>query len=231
MKALTLAELTKRIDGLNSAASKMGEDYQEVGLLCLGHLLAHGDVGPVNRLILGMPKSTRRLAMATWMVTHGALIPNTDQGTRDTMPLKYSKDKKTNIEAATAEKWYESAPERAISDIFDLQVAVKALLNRAKGKKLQIGGIEKPHEAHSMLKMLAVGVGLPDPWAEEDKAAADAAAAAAAEAAAKAAGTGTPGTGKEQGEASNTDKPSQQRETRAVAKGASRKTIRKTARA
>jgi hypothetical protein len=67
-------------------------------------------------------------------------------------------------------------PERAINDVFDLKVAVQSLLNRAKGKTLKIGGEDKPHEAHSMLKMLAVGVGLPNPFAAEEQAAAELAA-------------------------------------------------------
>lgn len=170
MKALlSVAELVKRIDHVNGAANKLQAEYQEVGVLCLQHLKAHGDVGPINRLVVGMPKGTRRLAMATWAVAWGALVPNQDQGTRDTMPLRYTKEKETDPEGAEKEMWYEAAPERQITDVFDLQVAVKALLNRAKGKHLKIGGEDKPHEAHSMLKMLAVGVGLPNPFPEDEK--------------------------------------------------------------
>jgi hypothetical protein len=74
------------------------EEYQEVGLLCLQHLADHGDVGPCNRLQLGMPKGARKLAMGVWFLKHGALVPNTDQGTRDTMPLKFAKDRQTNVD-------------------------------------------------------------------------------------------------------------------------------------
>jgi hypothetical protein len=172
-KALNVAELNKRIDDLNKSAQKMGDDYQDVGVMCLQHLLDHGDVGPINRLILGMPKSTRRLAMATWAVAHGALVPNTDQGTRDTMPLRYTKEKKTDVKAAAAMKWWEAAPERNISDVFDLQVAVKQLLARAKGKKLQIGGQDRPHEGLAILNMLATGVGLAVEAPKVDKPATD----------------------------------------------------------
>ena len=166
-KALSVAELNKAIDTLNQSAAKLGDSYQEVGLLCLTHLKDHGDVGPVNRLIVGMPKSTRRLAMATWMVAHGALVPNQDQGTRDTMPLRYTKEKKTDLEAAATMKWWEAAPERNISDVFDLQVAIKQLIARAKGKNLQIAGVAKPHEAHAVLNMMAAGVGLSAPFDEK----------------------------------------------------------------
>jgi hypothetical protein len=229
-KALTVAELNKAIDALNQNAVKLGESYQEVGLLCLTHLKAHGDVGPVNRLLLGMPKSTRRLAMATWMVAHGALVPNQDQGTRDTMPLRFAKDKETNLDTAAAMKWYEAAPERNISDVFDLQVAIKQLIARAKGKTIKIGGEDKGHEAKAILSMMAVGVGLPSPFAEEEAKAAEAAAKAKAdEATAQASASAKDAV--QAGTSANADKPAMQREEKAEAKGrpAAKKASAKTA--
>lgn len=240
--ALSLAALIKRIDTLNTAAQKMGEEYQEVGLLCLTHLANHGDIGPCNRLLLGMPKSTRRLAMATWMVAHGALVPNRDNGTRNTSPLVYSKDKKTDVEAAAQEKWYEAAPEREISDVFDLQVAIKQLIARAKGKHLKIGGEEKTHEAKAILSMMAAGAGLSDPFAEEKQAAAEAIAKDAADKAqqsAKDAGAQgqNPGAGAQtgitrqtpEGEAGTDRAQAGTREPKAVAKGAAKKSAAKKA--
>lgn len=227
--ALSLADLNKRIDTINSSASKLMEDYQEVALLCLTHLKNHGDVGPVNRLQVGMPKGSRKLAMGVWFLKHGALVPNTDQGTRETMPLRYAKDRETDLDKAASVKWYDEVPERTINDVFDLKVAVQSLLNRAKGKKLKIGGEDKPHEAHSMLKMLAVGVGLANPFAAEEQAAAEA---QAKEAAAKASATARDAVGAAAPATEpNEERPTVQRETRATAKGATKKAAKRGRRA
>jgi hypothetical protein len=223
-KLLSIAELNKAIDKLNGDASKLQGEYQRIGVLCLEHLSANGDVGPINRLIVGMPKGLRRLAMATWAVAHGALVPNQDTGTRDTMPLRFTREKKTDTEAAAQSNWWEAAPEREISDVFDLQVAVKSLINRAKGKNLLIGGANKAHEAKSILSMLAAGVDLPNPFAEEDAAAAAAVVDAKGEAKLGTAPGSTstvpqvPVTAKDAVQAA-ADKPAVQREVRAAAKG------------
>lgn len=157
---MKLNELNKAIDDLNTQAGKLGERYQEVGLLCLEHLKAHGDVGPCNRLYLGMPKSSRGLAMGQWLVKYGSLKINGDRGTQATMPMVFDKAKATDIEAATATKWWTTAPERSITDTFDLQVAIQRLLQQCKGKKIKIGGIEKPHEAEQALRTMSALVGL-----------------------------------------------------------------------
>lgn len=157
---MKLNELNKAIDDLNSSASKLGERYQEVGLLCLAHVVAHGDVGPCNRLYLGMPKSSRGLAMGQWLVKYGPLKINGDRGTQATMPMVFDKSKAADIEGATATKWWTTAPERSITDTFDLQVAIQRLLQQCKGKKIKIGGIEKPHEAEQALRTMSALVGL-----------------------------------------------------------------------
>jgi hypothetical protein len=160
-KPLKLDDLNKQIDALNTSATKLQASYQDVGLMTLAHLAAHGDVGPVNRLVMGMPKGTRKLAMATWMLAHGAIKLNDDRDTRTTMAFKFDKTKKTDVEGAMASPWFDAAPPREISDTFDVQVAFKALLNRCKGKTLLVGGEPHKHQAETALKAMAAAVGLP----------------------------------------------------------------------
>lgn len=220
MAKLSVNELNKRIDALNTKAQGIMVEYQEVGLLCLQHLADHGDVGPVNRMYNGMPKGARRNAMGVWFMKYGSLEVNQDAGTKAAMPMRYTKQRQTDIEAATAKMWWDEIPERHISEIFDLRVAVQSLLNRAKGKTLKIGGEDKPHEAHSMLKMLAVGVGLPNPYADEEAKAAEAAAKQATEAAAATAkdavSAAVPATAAAPTKA-QADKPAVKREAKATA--------------
>lgn len=161
MSKINVTELNKAIDQLNGDASKLQDRYQAVGFQCLQHLDASGDVGPVNRLLVGMPKGQRRLAMATWMVKYAKLQPNPAKDMVKTMPLAFAKGKENDLEGAAAEKWWDTLQERSIDTVFDLQVAIKSLLNRCKGKTLMIGGESRPHEAEAILRSMAAGVGLP----------------------------------------------------------------------
>jgi len=166
-----LQTLLKKIDTLNDKAKAIQSEYQAVGVECLQHLSDHGDIGPVNRLYVGMPKGTRKTAMASWLMAHGALKVNTDKGTKETSPMAFDKNKKTDPEAAKADPWQDHAPERDIADTFDLQVALKSLLNRAQGKHLLIGGKAADEEGMALLRMLATGAGLPPPSTDKPVAA------------------------------------------------------------
>lgn len=158
---MKLNELNKAIDDLNTSASKQADRYQEVGLACLQHLLDSGDIGPCNRLYLGMPKSQRRLAMGTWMLKHAGLKINPAKDTRDTMPFAFNKAKATNMDTATSEKWWDSVKEREVTTEVDIQVAIKQMLNRCKDKTILIGGVRHaPGEAEVALRTMCSLVGL-----------------------------------------------------------------------
>jgi hypothetical protein len=157
---MSVADLNKEIDACHSGAQKVQMAYQACAVHVLERLGAHGDVGPVNRLILGMPKSTRRLAMSSWLLAYGAVVLNTDKSTMATMPFKFSKDKTTDPDAAALDMWYDHMPEKAIQDTFDLQVAIRALIHRAKGKTLMIGGEVHTEAAAALLKAMAAGAGI-----------------------------------------------------------------------
>ena len=159
-KALALADLNKAIDGCIKQASTLADNIQEVGVQALMHLAAHGDVGPINRFFLGLSKGVRRQALGSWLLAHGSIEVNMDNGTRKTMPLKFTKAKKTNAEAAMADPWFNHQPEKDISEVFDLQKAIHGILQRAKGKTIQLHGkVMSVDHAADTLKALAAMAG------------------------------------------------------------------------
>lgn len=159
-KVLVLADLNKAIDGLIKQVASVQVAIQTVGVQALMHLKAHGDNGPVNRLFIGLGKGVRKQALGSWLIAHGALEVNTAADTRKTMPLKYTKAKQTDPEAAMQDPWYEHLPEKDISDIFDLQKAIHGILQRAQGKTIQLHGktMSVDHAADT-LKALAAMAG------------------------------------------------------------------------
>jgi hypothetical protein len=84
-----------------------------------------------------MPKGTKSSAMGSWLLTHGALVANTDKGSKTAMPFKYDKSKTTDLEAAAKDPWYDHKPEPDADQIFDLQKALEAIIKKA-GKAKQV---------------------------------------------------------------------------------------------
>lgn len=156
---LEVGVLNKAIDSCNKRAANLMGDYQDVGIQALLHLEAQGDVGPINRIIAGMPKGVKTNAMASWAMAHGALEVNKDAATKKSMPLRYTKSKKTNVDAAIEDKWYTHLPEKAIDEVFDLSKAINALLARAKAegvKGIKVNGVRIDDDAaKSKLEALA----------------------------------------------------------------------------
>jgi hypothetical protein len=157
---LAIAALNKGIDDLCKDATSIQSRIGEVGIQCLMHLEANGDIGPANRLLVGLPKGVRRNALGSWMLTHGALSVNADAGTKKTAPVKFDKSKKTNVQAALADPWFSHQPEKPLDTVFDLQRAIHVMLTRAKGKTIMVHGkAVDPTIAGDMLKSMAALVG------------------------------------------------------------------------
>jgi hypothetical protein len=141
---MVIGDLNKAIDSANKRAANLMQDYQNVGVQALMHLNEHGDIGPINRIIAGMPKGVKMNSMASWALAHGALEVNKDAATKKSMPLRYTKMKKTNVEAAAADPWFNHLPEKAIDEVFDLSKALASLISKAKAegvKQVKVGGV------------------------------------------------------------------------------------------
>lgn len=153
--ALELSALNKAIDSCNKRAASLMNDYQDVAVQALMRLAEHGDVGPINRILAGMPKGAKTNSMASWALAHGAVEVNTDAATKKSMPLRFTKAKATNVEAAIEDKWFDHMPEKAIDDVFDLSKAIAVIIAKAKGKQVKLGGaVMTGEETAKMLSAL-----------------------------------------------------------------------------
>lgn len=154
----TLAEINKAIDSIEKRGAKLDADIQTCAVDVLTHFAEHKDTGLVNRLYLALPQGARKTAMASWLLAYAAVIPNADKATAKEQPFRYTKDKTTNPVAAAEDMWYTHKPDKAPADVFDLQVAVKAMLKKAMAaKSVGHGGAE----ALDKLRDFAVAVGIP----------------------------------------------------------------------
>lgn len=139
--------LAQRIDTVHAGAKMVMLEYQACGLAVIRHLMEHGDVSLVNRLYKGMPKGAKSAAMGKWLLLHAAVMPNTDKGTKEAMPLKYCRDKVCNLEAAMQVNWYDLMPEPKVDEIFDLSKVIAMALKKAQGKDIKINGVTLSGEA------------------------------------------------------------------------------------
>jgi hypothetical protein len=128
-------ELNRKIDALGKRNEAIEGDIQALGLECVKHTEAHGDTGPMNRLVNVLRRGQHK-AFVTWALTYGKFVKNFDKVTKETQPLSFAKAKVTDIEGATENPWFTfaDAKDEAIEKAFDLSAAVKALIKRAAGK-------------------------------------------------------------------------------------------------
>lgn len=137
---LSVADLNKAIDNCIKSMTGIQAKVQTIGVQALMHLEKHGDIGPVNRLMVGMPTGMRRQALASWLLSYGALSINTGED-KKTKVFNFDKAKKTNAEGANGDPWYNHLPaQNDVSNVFDLQKAIHGLLTRAKGKTIMLHG-------------------------------------------------------------------------------------------
>lgn len=150
--------LLKAIEGVHGAMQKVQESVQITGTQCLMHLAKCNDIGPANRLVMGMPVGARKNAIVGWLLSHGALVLNPEPLDRKERLFLYDKSKKTDADAAWAEPWTDHQPERAAIDVFDLSKALGAILRRIGDHPIKINGKELDADARShhlaMLKAL-----------------------------------------------------------------------------
>ena len=131
-----LAALNTEIDLIARVGSELDARIQNAGLGCLEHLLAHGDVGPVNRLYLALSKGARKTAMTSWLLSYGSLSANADGKSKKEKPFNYDGTKKTNVAAAIEDPWFDHKPDVAPDVVFDLQKMMQMVLAKASGKQM-----------------------------------------------------------------------------------------------
>ena len=142
-------ELIKEVKAINAKISSIAKrgasldaDIQLAACSVLAHIDQHGDVTLADRLVNAMPKSGRKLALVEFMLAFGKLAVLKANSKENKAAIEsgrvfaYAKDKDTDIEGAIAKPWYEFKKEAAVSEAFDVQASVKAILTRmAKAAK------------------------------------------------------------------------------------------------
>lgn len=133
-KLITDAKLiSKAIDSIANRGKKFDADIHTAAMSTAAHYAETGDYTLANRLLLAMPKSSRRQALVAWFVGFTSLVVNTDKETKAESPLLHVKGaKRFDADAADVEPFWEFAgPEREYRQ-FDLKAALAALLKKAE---------------------------------------------------------------------------------------------------
>lgn len=135
------AEIRKAIASITNRGKKLDADIQHAGLSVLNHIELHGDVTLACELFNGMPKGSRRNALAEWFLAFGKLELNTGENKKE-LPFSYSKEKVTKLDEAAATEWFMFKPEAPVDEVFDFQAMLQALLSKAEkadkaGKKIE----------------------------------------------------------------------------------------------
>jgi hypothetical protein len=152
----TTEQINKAIIAMSTHLAKGDTLIQTVGVDVLEHFEQYNDTGVVNRFYLAIPKGTRKLAVSAWLLAHGAISINGDKSSSATSPFVYDKNKVTSASAAAEDNWVSRKPEKTLTEIFDLQQAVRSLI-----KKAASAGSIKGGDRESLLK-LAADVGIPE---------------------------------------------------------------------
>lgn len=147
----------KKIENWLTRGTKWVKEGQTLALEALEHLDKTGDIGCANRMVAGMPKGTKRNALAEWFLAFGKLKLNEDKTTSKDKPFVHAKDKTTNVAEGTKKPWYEFQPEPPIVEVFDAQAVMLAALNNARTK----AGKAKEVLNLSVLDKVAELLGLP----------------------------------------------------------------------
>lgn len=101
------ALVNKSIESIKNRGAKLDRDVHSTALACLWHVQEHGDITLMNRLLLALPKSTRRNALGKWAVQFGKLKLNEDKAAAKEVPLLFNREGKTDIAGATAMPFWE----------------------------------------------------------------------------------------------------------------------------
>lgn len=136
VKFVGSANIRHAIAGITAMGAKLDAVIQDAALSVIWHVEKHGDVTLVCELYNGMPKGSRKLALAEWLLAFGKVEANVDAKTKAALPFTFAKDKETKLDMAIAKPWFDFKPEAPVDLAFDFQKLLMGLLNKA-GKAAQ----------------------------------------------------------------------------------------------
>lgn len=131
---------TKAIDtsikSIKTAGAKLDALIQTTACEVLEHFQTHRDTGLVNRLFLALPKGSRGIALADWLLKFVAVKLNTNKETKADQPFVFDKDKvetmmaPENMVKAKATVWTDLKREKPLDEAFDVMAGFKSLLRK-----------------------------------------------------------------------------------------------------
>lgn len=147
-KYMTVATIEKAIVTVAKTGKALDDLIQMTGLSILNHISQHGEASLLVKLFTAMPRGARKKALLDWSVKYGAVVLNVDdKGKVDKLiPLVFKKGKVTDLTGATAEPWFDCAPEKIEDVDFDFAGLLAMLLakaDKAEAKGLPIKGLER----------------------------------------------------------------------------------------
>ncbi len=150
--------IEKAIASIKNRGAKLDGDIQLAGLSVLAHIDKYHDTTLADRLFNAMPKGSRRLALAEWLLAFGrmrALAGKADaEAIKAGRVFQYEHGKSTDMQGATDTPWHEFRKEKAVSEAFDAQAAVKALLARLGNAQKK--GLAIEHAADALAEARAL---------------------------------------------------------------------------
>lgn len=143
---LTAKQIDDAIANIASRGKKLDDFIQQTALSIILHIDNHGDISKANMLFNAMPKGSRRNALAEWFIRFGKLKVSKAED-KKVNPFAFNKKAETNFEEAAALPWFKCRPEKAVDQVFDIQVKLIQLLNQAKkaqeaGREIKAHGID-----------------------------------------------------------------------------------------
>lgn len=157
----TSAQITKQITAIKTAGAKLDAAIHSTAVDVLTHYMEHKDTGLVNRLFLALPKGSRGLALADWLLKFVAVKVNTNRETKAEQPFVYDAERVSmmtaeNLKNATATHWYDLKKTPDIAEVYDVATAVRSMLRKIE----RAAKVE--HFDRAALVTLAAAVGIPE---------------------------------------------------------------------
>lgn len=121
------ADLIKLIDSIATRGKKLDKDIHQAAVSSLVHAAQHGDITVAVRLTEALPKSGRKNALIAWLTSFGPFA----LGEGNKLVYKKLEDGQLNVQAASAEPFWEFAPEPAYVP-FDLKAQIEKLIGKAE---------------------------------------------------------------------------------------------------
>jgi hypothetical protein len=131
-KILDAAGTNKLILSIKTRAGKLQNDVHQAAVSSLAHAVNHGDVTLLNRLLMALPASARRNALAAWAIKFGPFIANTDKTTKSEAPLMHMKRDDSDIQGAIAQPYWELKASEDGDKELDIVKSFDSLLKRVK---------------------------------------------------------------------------------------------------